>query len=118
MILKPQGSSCLYLDKGIIHKVTLGSCLETEEKLILTLVPSGELFARENEDDEMEYHSGSHFQKPFEFGGEKAGISFHKNIMAVPFCGSLNLNEFAVQHFDRREPDFHLLWNNIAPDED
>jgi hypothetical protein len=118
MFLKPEGSFCLYLDKGIIHKVALGSCLETEEKLILTLIPSGEVFARENEDDEMEYLPGLHFKVPFEFGGEKAGISFHKNIMAVPFCGSLNLNEFAVAHFDRHEPDFQLLWNNIESDED
>ena len=108
----------LYLDKGIVQKVQVSRCSETEEQLMLMLSPQGDVYAKENEDDEMDYHSGRHFLKPFEFGGEKAGISFHKNIMAVPFCGSLNLNEFAVKHFDGREIDFHLLWYNIAPDED
>lgn len=113
-----KGTTALYLDKGIVHKVEVCHCMDDGDKLILTLNPLGDVHARENEDDEMEYHSGSHFQKPFEFGGEKAGISLHKNILSVPYCGSLNLNEFAVRHFDKREPDFNLLWYNIDPDEE
>ena len=112
------GITCLYLDKGTIHKVRVSRFAETEEKLVLTLTPLDNIIATENDDDEWEYHTASHLKQPFDFGGEKAGISLNKGILAVPFCGSLNLNEFAVQHFDRQEPDFHLLWYNIAPDED
>ena len=112
-----EGITALYLDKGIIHKVLVSHCVDTDDKLILNLAPVGELCGRENDDDEWEYNTENQYKEPFNFGGEKAGISLNKGILAVPFCGSLNLNEFAVRHFDRREPDFHLLWYNIAPDE-
>jgi hypothetical protein len=108
----------LYLDKGVIHKVLVSHIIDTEDKLILTLIPLGEFCGRENDDDEWEYNTVRQFKEPFNFGGVRVGISLNKGILAVPFCGSLNLNEFAVQHFDRREPDFHLLWYNVAPDED
>ena len=85
---------------------------------MLTLTPLDNIFATENDDDELGYHTASYLKQPFNFGGEKAGISLNKGILSVPFCGSLNLNEFAVQHFDRHEPDFHMLWYNIAPDSD
>lgn len=113
-----EGITGLYLDKAVVHKVLVSRCVETEEQLMLMLTPQGAMYAKENEDDEMDYLPVSHFNTPFEFGGEKAGISFHNNILAVPFCGSLNLNQFAIEHFDRQEPDFHLLWYNIPPDED
>ena len=110
-----EGMVGLYLDKGTIHKVFVGHCVDTEDKLILTLAPLGEFCARENDDDEWEYNAESQFKEPFNFGGLRVGISLKKGILSVPFCGSLNLNEFAVQHFDRREPDFYLLWYNIPP---
>ena len=111
-----EGSTCLYLDKGVIHKVRVSRFSETEEHLVLTLTPLDNIFATENDDDELTYNVAGYPKQPFDFGGEKAGISLNKGILSVPFCGSLNLNEFAVQHFDRREPDFHLLWYNIPPD--
>ena len=113
-----EGITCLYLDKVIIHKVRVSRFAETEEQLVLTLIPLDNIFATENDDDEWEYHTASYLKQPFNFGGEKAGISLNKGILSVPFCGSLNLNEFAVQHFDRHESDFHMLWYNIAPDSD
>jgi hypothetical protein len=113
-----EGITCLYLDKGVILKVRVCRFAETEEKLVLTLKPLDNIFATENEDDKWTYNAASYLKQPFDFGGEKACISLYKGILAVPFCGSLNLNEFAVQHFDHHEPDFHMLWYNIAPDSD
>ena len=113
-----KGQTGLYRDKGFIHKVRISEFTDNSDFIWLSLEPAGELQATENDDDEWEYHTASNLKQPFDFGGEKAGISLNKGILSVPFCGSLNLNEFAVLHFDRHEPDFHLLWYNIAPDSD
>ena len=113
-----EGKHGIYWDKGRIQQVLIKNPEETPDSFFLLLEPVDDLFASENDDDLWEYRQGSHIRTAFRFGGEKAGISFHRGVIAVPFCGSLNINEFAIDRFNLREPEFNHLWYDFPKEED
>jgi hypothetical protein len=112
------GKMGIYWDKGRIQQVLIKNPEESPDTFFFLLEPVDDLFASENDDDLWEYQQGSHLRSAFRFGGEKAGISFNRGIIAVPFCGSLNVNEFAVERFNKREPEFNHLWYDHPKEED
>ena len=112
------GKEAIYKDNERIQKVRITQLEENENSIFLLLEPVDDIFARENDDEEWEYQSGAHLKTAFRFGGEKSGgISLRNGVLAVPFCGSLNVNDYAVERFSNRESDFYHLWYNHPKEE-
>jgi hypothetical protein len=107
------GKSGVYKMGEMIFKVEIVSVRTNESHFYLQLRPVSSTTASENEDENLEYFTRTAYLEEFDFGGLMDYLSCSKKILNVVYCGSLNINPYSIDAFDRQESNFNLLWLNI-----
>lgn len=106
------GKTAIYRESGEFSLVEITKQQDEDWGVILTLNINDNKFARENDDDELEYYSKEKFNSEFTISGAWDVVFLADDILRIAYVGvSLNFSKRAIEAFIRNEKDVYELWN-------